>query len=154
MIIPIHASNVGASTSQHTFPPQLAQFGSEEVILIELQGSLEAEGDKQGQTVGKLRIDDATKKSTLRIGHHLLEGKLVNLPKPLAVLHRRPSDTAADGDTSMNDADEPDSKRPHAGWDVVVIVRRKMVFSKRPMPMMDRVATMVSMESKMGEGGK
>lgn len=60
MIIPIHVSNVGASTSQHKFPPQLAQFGSEEVILIELQGSLEAEGDKQGQTVGKLRIDDAT----------------------------------------------------------------------------------------------
>lgn len=60
MIIPINVSKSGPSLSNYTFPPQLAQFGSNEVVLIELQGSLEVDGDKEGQVVGKLRVDDVT----------------------------------------------------------------------------------------------
>lgn len=41
-------------------PPQLVQFGAEGLILVELQGALEVEGNKDGQLVGKLRVDPAT----------------------------------------------------------------------------------------------
>lgn len=71
------------------------------------------------------------------IGHHLLEGKLVNLPKPLAVLHRNDPPLGGDGaQTRPGEAMEVDEPRDAGSksWDVVAIVKRKMVFSKRPMP--------------------
>jgi hypothetical protein len=43
-------------------PPQLAKLGSDEVIIIELQGTLEVESncesDRDGQIAAKLRVDD------------------------------------------------------------------------------------------------
>jgi len=138
MIIPI---NVGSSSaiSGASLPPQLAQFGTDELVLIEMQGTLESDNDKAGQTVGKLTIDEKTKKSTLLIGHHLLEGKLVNLPKPLAILHRppRPPLDEDEDEASAEDNIERDwsgAKKEQRGWDVVAVVKRKMIFSKRPMP--------------------
>lgn len=41
-------------------PPQFAQFGTDEVVLLELQGSLDVAGSKEGQHVGKLSIDNTT----------------------------------------------------------------------------------------------
>lgn len=58
-----------------TFPPALAQFGSDEMVLIELQGSLEVEGNNVGQTVGKLSVDNTTVRSitiSQRISNQLL----------------------------------------------------------------------------------
>jgi len=143
MIIPINLATERHSSSRTTFPPQLAQFGSDEIVLIELQGTLEVDGDRAGQMVGKLVVDTATKKPTLLIGHHLLEGKLVNLPKPLAVLHRTCSTTegSEDEDASMADDSETHPKRTQSAWDIVAVVKRKMVFSKRPMPMVGRILT-------------
>lgn len=66
MIIPINI--VPSGSTSRTLPPQLAQFGTDELVLIDLQGSLDVEGDKQGQTVGKLRIDDVTVRLHLRNG--------------------------------------------------------------------------------------
>ena len=62
MIIPInlHPEPSPSSSSTCTFPPALAQFGSEGLVLIELQGSLEVEGDNIGQTVGKLSVETST----------------------------------------------------------------------------------------------
>ena len=62
MIIPInlHLEPSPSSSSTCTFPPALAQFGSEGLVLIELQGSLEVEGDNIGQTVGKLSAEAST----------------------------------------------------------------------------------------------
>lgn len=59
MIIPINISS-GTSSSYGSLPPQLAQFGTDELVLIEMQGTLEVEGNKAGQMVGKLSIDDKT----------------------------------------------------------------------------------------------
>ncbi|KAI0352434.1 hypothetical protein OH77DRAFT_1409171 [Trametes cingulata] len=142
MIIPINVNIPGPSSPPtRRLPPQLVQFGSEELVLIELQGALDVEGNKDNQLVGKLRVDPATKKPTLLIGHHLLEGKLVNLSKPLAVLHRNDHDPAAspasEETMAVDDAPRADSSGAKS-WDVVAVVKRKMVFSKRPMPMVGK----------------
>ncbi|KAH9915105.1 uncharacterized protein B0H18DRAFT_1042547 [Fomitopsis serialis] len=149
MIVPINISLSSTSNNDNTFPPPLAQFGSEGLVLIELQGKLDVAGDNEGQTIGTLRIDEATKKPTLLIGHHLLEGKLVNLPKPLASSNKVVADaldTIPDGDVSPRLA-QPTS------WDVIAVVKRKMVFSRRPMPMVGKVS-MGAPESKGGTKSK
>ncbi|EPT01650.1 hypothetical protein FOMPIDRAFT_1029658 [Fomitopsis schrenkii] len=139
MIIPVNISLSSTSDSSTTFSPQLAQFGSEGLVLIELQGKLDVAGENDGQIIGTLKIDEATNKSTLLIGHHLLEGKLVNLQKPLAVLQKR-SDLTMQGGVSPNDGAL--SRGPQGvSWDIIAVVKRKMVFSRRPMPMVGKVAS-------------
>lgn len=59
MIIPINLFNQGSSVGG-ALPPQFAQFGTDEVVLLELQGSLDVAGSKEGQHVGKLSIDNTT----------------------------------------------------------------------------------------------
>ena len=44
--------------SEPALPSALAQLGSSEFFLLELQGELEVSGDKHGQLVGRLTIDD------------------------------------------------------------------------------------------------
>jgi hypothetical protein len=57
MILPITRK---PSPSTSKLPPQLAKLGSDEIVLIELQGSLEVEGVPDGQIVGSLKIDEKT----------------------------------------------------------------------------------------------
>ncbi len=108
-------------------------------------------------------------KPTLRIGHHLLEGKIVNLPKPLAILQRTcvvpppspppppPPSTDSykntldengdiDGDVDMRHSDNCETKdgnnksTPAAAaaiamsYAIHTLVRKKIIFSKRPTP--------------------
>jgi chromosome transmission fidelity protein 8 len=141
MIVPINIRE--PSPSAIKLPSHLAKLGSDEIVLLELQGSLQVESvsdsARDGQMVGKLHIDNSSvspnsfprtvilsharqSKPTLTIGHHLLEGKIVNLSKPLAVLLR----------SGHNTTDADDHTMPH--WDLVTVVKRKIVFSKRPMP--------------------
>ena len=60
MIISI---NVASSSINNKLPPGLAKISHEEVVLVELQGSLEVEcthiSESDGKFVGKLKIDDA-----------------------------------------------------------------------------------------------
>ena len=60
MIIPI---NIPSEISKDgpKFPPQLAKLGTEELILIELQGSFHVEGDKSGQLAATLKLDENVK---------------------------------------------------------------------------------------------
>ena len=61
MLIPINIDLPGPSTPRRPqLPPQLVQFGTDELLLIELQGALEVEGNADGQLVGKLEVDSAT----------------------------------------------------------------------------------------------
>jgi len=83
---------------------------------------------------------------TLTIGHHLLEGKVATLPKPLAVLQRSGSSQSKQGvrNHDLNIEDDRDAMEDHSSdstveqatpsWDVVAVVKRKIIFSKRPMP--------------------
>jgi len=43
--------------SHHALPPMLAKIGANETVIIELQGSIEIEGEKSGELIGNL---DAT----------------------------------------------------------------------------------------------
>jgi len=130
--------NVAISTTGSALPPQLAQYGTDEVVLIELQGSLEVGGETAGQLVGKLDLDSDPKKPTLLIGHHLLEGKLVNLAKPLAVMHKT-SNVAEDSEEHALHDGKANSVGTTPEWDIVAVVKRKMVFATRPMPMVGKV---------------
>ncbi|KAG6835502.1 hypothetical protein H0H93_000764 [Arthromyces matolae] len=152
MIIPI---NVASSSSNLKLPPGLAKISHDEVVLIELQGALEVDSnqpnERDGKLVGKLNFEESTNKSTLLIGHHLLEGKISNIPKPLAVLVRSkaPSNsTTVSGMGALETEDvedvemlqENDQETPSSmdlGWDMVALVKRKIVFSKRPMPVVN-----------------
>ena len=97
-------------------------------------------------------------KPTLTIGHHLLEGKLANLPKPLAVLYRNAPPPSAHAQhvlesskvgssspvkslpTKTDDEQELETADADNGsFDVVAIVRRKIVFAKRPVPIVGTV---------------
>jgi len=62
MLIPITFSPQFTSNSK--LPSGLAKISHDEVVLIELQGSLDVESnhpsDRDGQFVGKLKLDEAT----------------------------------------------------------------------------------------------
>ncbi|KAI0255134.1 Ctf8-domain-containing protein [Lactifluus subvellereus] len=141
MILPLTLPSASSSrdTSAGTLPPALAQLGSSELFLLELQGELEVSGDKRGQLVGRLTIDDDDSgkgKPTLRIGHHLLEGKIVSLPKPLAVLQRVRDNCGIEDDnaTAAAAAAAEGAATPTTSYAIRTLVRKKIVFSKRPTP--------------------
>lgn len=111
-------------------------------------------------------ISPGQNKPTLLIGHHLLEGKIANLPKPLAVLLRSTPaagvasvsaggghlgeeedggdvemmDSLDDG-TGDNQGGEATTREGEEGkeveWDMVAVVKRKIVFADRPMPIVN-----------------
>ncbi|KAF8348918.1 Ctf8-domain-containing protein [Amanita rubescens] len=121
MIITITLASPPADRQK--LPPPLAKISHDEYVLIELQGKVNVEcndgADRNGQLVGNLKIDEVGNKPTLTIGHHLLEGKIVSLTKPLAILVRSEM-----GGHSTDDKE----------WCIAALVKRKIVFSKRPMP--------------------
>ncbi|KAF9466595.1 chromosome transmission fidelity protein 8 [Collybia nuda] len=144
MIIPI---TIASSSTNPKLPPGLAKISHDEIVLVELQGTLEVEynhpSERDGKLVGKLKVEEATNKPTLRIGHHLLEGKIATLPKPLAVLIRSNTTSSAPSDRVYVHDQEGDAIMNHidtvtANWNVVAIVKRKIVFYKRPMPIVGR----------------
>jgi chromosome transmission fidelity protein 8 len=80
-------------------------------------------------------------KPTLMIGHHLLEGKIANLPKPVAVLQKVASSVGVKSAGEIAGESNIDARVPlldgDAGspsWDMVAVVKRKIVFAKRPTP--------------------
>ncbi|KAF7430215.1 hypothetical protein PC9H_005917 [Pleurotus ostreatus] len=148
MIIPITLSTSPGAK----LPSGLAKISHDEVVLIELQGALEVEttkpGEHDGKVVGRLTIDEVTSKPKLMIGHHLLEGKIATLAKPLAVLHRAspPHGTSDAMDCDQNlDRSTVDAGQMGAGfeetgrtsdnqWEIIAVVKKKILFSNRPMP--------------------
>ncbi|PWN28140.1 hypothetical protein BDZ90DRAFT_163504 [Jaminaea rosea] len=85
----------GSSAASSSVPrPLLALSPNGELVLIELQGSLEMEdqGGAEGEssTIGELIWGEGREdKPTLVLSHHRLEGKLATLSKPLAVIEKR-----------------------------------------------------------------
>ncbi|KAF9041919.1 hypothetical protein BDZ89DRAFT_980990 [Hymenopellis radicata] len=144
MIIPVDF--VLPSTSNLKLPPSVAKVSHDEIVLVELQGTLDVEstyeGERDGKLVGKLTLDDDLKRPTLRIGHHLLEGKIVTLKKPLAIMHKtRPKQSDDDDDFPMDVTDDAgfnQTQKREISWQAVAIVKRKVLFSKRPIPIVGK----------------
>ncbi|ORY77639.1 hypothetical protein BCR35DRAFT_305411 [Leucosporidium creatinivorum] len=133
-----------------------------EPFLIELQGSLELpgragvelkEGEREGMMVGWVDLEKT--KPLLHIAHHRLEGSIVALPTPYAILRTtpapvlppskrarlsspshaaatsspvKPPPTTQEEEKLREELDEESKPR----IEIVGLVRRKVVFSKRP----------------------
>ncbi|KAJ3987418.1 hypothetical protein F5890DRAFT_1551453 [Lentinula detonsa] len=160
MLIPVtFDAQSSSSSNMQKLPPSLAKISHDEVVLLDLQGALELESthpnERDGKLVGTLSIDNDLKRPILRIGHHLIEGNLVNLPKPLAVLHRSPvsarisnsqwtqeNNNREDEDVAMDSREESFESTlnsPTIQWNALAIVKRKILFSKRPMPVVGKL---------------
>ncbi|KAF0731087.1 hypothetical protein Ae201684P_011701 [Aphanomyces euteiches] len=98
--------------------------GDVEWSIVELQGELICES-KASLPLGKLQYQKGV--PTLLIGTHLLEGKVVKLGKPMAIMRKKAID---DNSTEQTKA-----------YTVVGIARKKLVFSTRPKPVADGEAT-------------
>ncbi|KAF8126944.1 Ctf8-domain-containing protein [Boletus edulis] len=156
MIVPIAVRPLNAFSPK--LAPSIANLGHDGLFLIELQGMLDVQGSestsKDGQLIGTLNTADMGK-PTLVIGHHLLEGKVVTLSKPLGVLHkhvhaRNDGPSAVHPDVSeVEDEDDHEyeaqkkekDESKQVRWDVIAVVKKKMVFSKRPMPITKPAST-------------
>ncbi|EST05221.1 Chromosome transmission fidelity protein 8 [Kalmanozyma brasiliensis GHG001] len=92
---PCSADNASSSSStllSQAPAPLTALTPSGELILIELQGSLEIEHQRPsgGQVLGTLTFDPLRPdRPVLMVSHHRLEGKFVSLVRPLAVLEKK-----------------------------------------------------------------
>ena len=76
----------------HVPPPLVRLSPSGELVLVEMQGTLEMDGGdpRGGETIGTLTFPPGREdKPILQISHHRLEGTIVKLRKPLAVLQKR-----------------------------------------------------------------
>ena len=86
-------SNVASTSIRSLAPPPLTALAPDgELLLIELQGSLEIENQSPtgGQVLGTISFEPTRPdRPILMISHHRLEGKFVNLVKPLAVLEKK-----------------------------------------------------------------
>ena len=91
------AAPVASTSSNHALlsaapSPLTALTPSGELILIELQGALEIENQSAagGQILGTLSFEPTRPdRPVLMVSHHRLEGKFVNLVRPLAVLEKK-----------------------------------------------------------------
>ena len=70
------------------------------------------------------------------IGPHLLEGKIVSLSTPLAVMEKK---TASNDEMSEMDVDEEEvGEGARVEWQITAVVKKKVVFATRPMPLLNR----------------
>lgn len=112
-------SSAGSSVSQNHF---MRLTGSNELCLVEIQGSI-AKIEGEETLLGKL-VQEENGKIYLLVGYQRLEGKVVQLKKPLAVLKRQNAESASQGDAATS-----------TNLDLVDVCRKKIYFGTRPEPL-------------------
>lgn len=100
-----------------------------EWALVELQGFLETDHeDLAGLHIGDLHFDTRGVPNLI-IGHHVLQGKVTKIDKPFAVMKKKRNN-------SMNEEvmELTDKNKTGTSYDVVAIVKSKIIFKNRPRP--------------------
>ncbi|VDM61015.1 unnamed protein product [Angiostrongylus costaricensis] len=93
--------------------------GLNECMLIELQGTIENYGQPlAGRVLGTLVWHKDNKQALLQVGHHLLEGKISELEKPLLLMKPSPSNQHFEERTMIIEA----------------VIKRRLLFKNRPKP--------------------
>ncbi|PVV05369.1 hypothetical protein BB560_000117 [Smittium megazygosporum] len=102
---------------------------SDDYCLIELHGTIQTDAPQlRNLQVGKFSII-SNDKAELLIGAHKLEGKIVKLDKPLAMMMKVPADNNPLEGNSIN---ENVSEFRTAKYDVLTIIKHKFIFKDRP----------------------
>ncbi|KAK1940695.1 Chromosome transmission fidelity protein 8 [Phytophthora citrophthora] len=114
--------------------PVEVDAAAKEWSMLEFQGDLlPGDGaettDLKNVDVGTLRYGEGGE-ITLRIGNHVLAGKVTKLPKPFAILQK----VNAQGDVVVED-NEVEAVR-QTKYEVVGIARTRVVFASRPKPVL------------------
>ncbi|KAI9255058.1 Ctf8-domain-containing protein [Phascolomyces articulosus] len=108
------------------FPLQTSKQGDPSLILLEFQGNFQSsETQVQNLKMGDITFNND--KATLVVGHHRIEGKKVKLPKPFAIIRKRPQEGE-----EMMDTDTATNTTSSVVYDTVTILKEKYVFSQRP----------------------
>ncbi|TDH72354.1 hypothetical protein CCR75_000778 [Bremia lactucae] len=117
--------------------PIKVDAAAKEWSVLEFQGDLLPSDSAntlslRGIDVGTLRYGDGGE-ITLRIGNHILSGKVAKLAKPFAILQKDCGN--GDGDVVMTDATMEVATQ--VKYEVVGIARTRVLFDSRPKPVLD-----------------
>ncbi|GAB9465262.1 Chromosome transmission fidelity protein 8 [Globisporangium polare] len=121
--------------------PVCVDGASKEWSIVELQGNLvvDDDGAMANVDIGTLRYVNGV--PTIRIGNHILAGKVAKLPKPFAILQKDDGAvSAAVKDVRLQgaralDAEMTESDTPMR-YEVVGIARTRVIFNTRPKPVL------------------
>ncbi|KAI9916598.1 hypothetical protein PsorP6_017007 [Peronosclerospora sorghi] len=107
--------------------PIVVDMAASEWSLLEFQGDLITStgvnlSDLQGVDVGTLRFGEDGD-LTLRIGNHILLGKVTKLPQPFAILQKQ-------------DPDDNDRSSTSTAYEIVGVARTRVIFASRPKPVL------------------
>uniref|UniRef100_K3X789 Chromosome transmission fidelity protein 8 n=1 Tax=Globisporangium ultimum (strain ATCC 200006 / CBS 805.95 / DAOM BR144) TaxID=431595 RepID=K3X789_GLOUD len=124
--------------------PVCVDGASNEWSIVELQGNLVVDdnGAMTDVDIGTLRYVDGV--PTIRIGNHILTGKVAALPKPFAILQKDVREGAVrsvganDGgkDNASDDNADAAAKDAQMQYEVVGIARTRVIFNSRPKPVL------------------
>ncbi|KAG7395450.1 hypothetical protein PHYBOEH_003741 [Phytophthora boehmeriae] len=111
--------------------PVVVDGAANEWSLLEFQGDVIAgdgvkEEDMRALDIGTLRFGAG--EITLRIGNHVLSGKVARLAKPFAILHK----TRPEGDSDV----ETKESEAQTQYEVVGVAKTRVVFASRPKPVL------------------
>lgn len=141
-IAPIQNDTASGPLSRNPF---LRLTNSNELLFLEIQGSI-AKLDDSEKRIGKI-VQEENGKIYLLVGYQKMEGRIVHLEKPFAVLRRsRKNDgngcAGTDGDDEasrmrVGDSREEDNLETRVGraeLELIEVIRRKIFFGIRPEP--------------------
>ncbi|KAK3894184.1 hypothetical protein Pcinc_002041 [Petrolisthes cinctipes] len=110
-------------------PIKISNDGSEEWMMLELQGDLESRTQTKmsNKFIGDLHF---TKQGVpvLIIGHHILYGKVMDMDKPFVIMNKIQTDTC------MEVPESDTNEELDVLYNIKAVVKKKLIFKNRPKP--------------------